>query len=94
VVGGELLRDSLRIARDLQDVIGESNVLEAMGTAYVRGGRGGGGGEGEGEGEGGDAAEAVSMLHTCVELRERVGFTTGAQRVHMLLHALQHRGGG
>jgi hypothetical protein len=45
----------LRISQELQDVIGQSNVLEAMGTEYV---------------DAGDTAAAIEAWRQCIELRE------------------------
>jgi hypothetical protein len=50
-----ILRESLRISQELQDVIGQSNVLEAMGTEYV---------------DAGDTAAAIQAWRQCIELRQ------------------------
>jgi len=50
-----ILRESLRISQELQDMIGQSNVLEAMGTEYV---------------DAGDTAAAIQAWRQCIELRQ------------------------
>ena len=68
--GWEMLAESLRIAEELDDVIAQSNVLEAMGGVWMR------------RQEPGKARKAWER---CLALRQRVAFATGAARVRRLL---------
>ena len=71
--GWKLLRDSLKLNEDLMDVIGRSNVLEAMGRQYARFG---------------DRMRAREAWANCVALRKQVHFDAGTVRVNALLQEL------
>ena len=68
--GWEMLAESLRIAEELDDVIAQSNVLEAMGGVWMRRQ---------------EPGKARNAWERCLALRQRVAFATGAARVRRLL---------
>jgi len=70
--GGDLLLQSLKLAQELQDLVGQSNVLEAMGTHLAERGR---------------TEAALEAFTKCLELRKETGFVKGAERVRSLLEA-------
>jgi len=70
--GGDLLLQSLKLAQELQDLVGQSNVLEAMGTHLARWG---------------PTTAALEAWTECLELRKETGFVKGAERVRSLLEA-------
>ena len=74
-----LLQQSLTIALELHDLIGQSNVLEAMGVECA---------------SRGEVGEARKVWQWCLELREEVHFEAGATRVRSLLRRLVKPGQG
>ena len=68
--GCELLLRSLKLARELQDVVGQSNVLEAIGKHLARRGR---------------VDAANNAWGKCLAMREEVEFAKGAHRIRGLL---------
>ena len=70
--GGELLLQSLKLAQELQDLLGQSNVLEAMGTHLAVRGR---------------SEAALKAWTKCLELRMETDFVRGAKRVRSLLES-------